>query len=196
MATAGRPRSSALDPATRQQLDELDLLMQRMLALPVDSPEEPAPLSEPPDAAAADSTTAPSDQRASTSAVPDTPSAAFETSTPPQSRATDRNKQPAPGGRHRTHTLPLSAGFAASTPRTPAQSPLPVSLPASPRRLAWPLHPLLWINLVFDWSTGWLGPLSGWLREPGGRALIGWGGLLLLAAALAWLAWDGIGWTW
>src|SRR5215467_10649646 len=42
MATADRPRSSSLDPATRRQLDELDLLMQRMLALPVNPREDPA----------------------------------------------------------------------------------------------------------------------------------------------------------
>ncbi len=39
MPPAGRPRSSSLDRETRQQLDELDALMQRMLALPVDSPD-------------------------------------------------------------------------------------------------------------------------------------------------------------
>src|SRR5437899_1667372 len=40
MPTQGRPRSSILDHATREQLDELDALLQRMLALPVDSPED------------------------------------------------------------------------------------------------------------------------------------------------------------
>ena len=41
MATSERPRYSALDHPTRQQLDELDALMQRMLALPVNPMEEP-----------------------------------------------------------------------------------------------------------------------------------------------------------
>jgi hypothetical protein len=63
-------------------------------------------------------------------------------------------------------------------------------------RVGWPLRPLLWLNLAFDWSTTWLGPPGRWLRGPGGRAVLGWGGLLLLAAALAWVALDGMAWTW
>jgi hypothetical protein len=35
-----------------------------------------------------------------------------------------------------------------------------------------------------------------WLRAPGGRALLGWAGLLLLVAAVAWLLLDEMGWTW
>jgi hypothetical protein len=49
MPPAGRPRSSSLDRETRQQLDELDALMQRMLALPVDPPDDLAnpPIQQP-----------------------------------------------------------------------------------------------------------------------------------------------------
>src|SRR5207253_2114127 len=64
---------------------------------------------------------------------------------------------------------------------------------ARSRRVAWPVYPLLWINWAFDRATGLLGPPGRWLRGPGRRAVLGWGGLLLLAAALVWLAWDGLG---
>jgi hypothetical protein len=63
-------------------------------------------------------------------------------------------------------------------------------------RLAWPLRPLLWLNWAFDYAMSWLGPPGRWLCGSGGRALLGWGGLLLIAAALAWIALDGMGWTW
>jgi len=65
-----------------------------------------------------------------------------------------------------------------------------------PPRLASPLRPFLWVNVGFDRGTAWLGPVGHWLRAPGGRTLLGWTGLLLLAAALAWLALDGMAWTW
>src|SRR5262245_17599335 len=42
MSTSVSPRSTAVHP-TRQQLDELDALLQRMLDLPVNQPDEPAP---------------------------------------------------------------------------------------------------------------------------------------------------------
>jgi hypothetical protein len=63
--------------------------------------------------------------------------------------------------------------------------------------MAWPLRPLLWINLAFDYGTGWLGPLGCWLRGPLGRGVLGWGGLLLLVGALVWIALlEGMDWTW
>jgi hypothetical protein len=60
---------------------------------------------------------------------------------------------------------------------------------------AW-LQPLVAFNAAFDWGVSWLGPLGRWLRTPGGRAALGWIGLVLLAVALALAALDGMGWTW
>ena len=195
MATADRPRSSALDPATRQQLDELDLLMQRMLALPVNPPDDsPTSPTQPQDLTIPDNTVARSEHGAST--VPDKPTTARQPLMPFLTQAKNQTEQPAPEIRDRTQTHAASPSLGPSAPRVSLPSTSRVSPHAAPLRLAWPLRPLLWINVAFDWSTGWLGPLGRWLREPGGRALVGWVGLLLLAAALAWLAWDGIGWTW
>jgi hypothetical protein len=211
MATGNGPRFSALDPATRQQLDELDLLMQRMLALPVDPPEDPAipPPQPPPVTAVRESMAHPPDERLSTdtsdlSAMRPTPPAPPEAPRRIQDEQirnkeqpnTEAARRPPPARSEGTQREAVSADFRASDLRVALQSALRIPLPASPVRLAWPLRPLLWINLAFDGSTAWLGPPGRWLRGPAGRSLLGWGGLLLLAAALAWLAWDGIGWTW
>jgi hypothetical protein len=67
---------------------------------------------------------------------------------------------------------------------------------AAAARVAWSLRPLLWLNDAFDYGTAWLGPIGRWLHAPGGRALLGWTGFLLLAAAFVWLILDGMGWTW
>jgi hypothetical protein len=186
MATADRPRSSALDHATRQQLDELDELMQRMLALPVNPPGEPEDLpGEKPREAPAVSENSPIQAE---QVIHDNEEARTEAVLP----------SPAPLAiLNRTRRNADSADSPGSNPRETAESAF-IRVPRSaPRlRLAWPLYPLLWINLAFDRSTAWLGPVGRWLRGPAGRALLGWSGLLLLAAALAWLAWDGIGWTW
>jgi hypothetical protein len=73
-----------------------------------------------------------------------------------------------------------------------AHAPLPVVAALQP---GW-LRPLLWTNRAFDAGTIWLGPLGRWLRSPGGRAVLGWAGLGLLAGALGWLLVHELGWTW
>lgn len=181
MPPADRPRSSSLDRATRQQLDELDALMQRMLALPVDPPEELAdfPTESAPDENCSEETSALAQI-----------SPAMDLETPVSI--------PEPNTSVPVLALPIREALAA--PPTEVGQP-----PPSPRasqekgdrpRVAWPLYPLVWINGGFDLATAWLGPLGRWLRSPSGRALFGWGGVFLLAAALAWFAVDTLGWTW
>jgi hypothetical protein len=58
------------------------------------------------------------------------------------------------------------------------------------------LRPLVWINQAFDWLAARCGPLGRWLCSPAGRAVLGYGGLLLLASALGWGLLDWMGWTW
>jgi hypothetical protein len=212
MPPAGRPRSSSLDRETRQQLDELDALMQRMLALPVELPEDlpspPTPETAGEDIAedtnafsdaspGADVVTAPAAQpegeQAGTSDLL-SPTADPIPLTPPRERMESWGYSSPP---------PLAP---VSSPFTGLDSPRTVEVKLAPSRavtektrvprVVWTVYPLLWTNWAFDQATSWLGPLGRWLRAPGGRALLGWGGLLLLAAALAWLAWDGMGWTW
>ena len=63
-------------------------------------------------------------------------------------------------------------------------------------RVSWYLRPVVWCNRAYDAGTSWTGPLGQWLRGAQGRAVIGLMGLLLLIAAFAWVAIDGLGWTW
>jgi hypothetical protein len=72
-------------------------------------------------------------------------------------------------------------------PLTQAQPapPLPTPSPAPRRRvLGWVTRSLVWSNRTFDRSTSWLGAPGRWLRGPQGRAVLGWVGLGLWAAAL------------
>ena len=190
MATAGQPRSSALDHVTRQQLDELDALMQRMLALPVNPPEDApgAPTGQP---QAATIPTSTNDPPVSRPDVPTEPAPASVRREPPEVA------NPLDAASHQAVNTPRSPRGALPQPPVTRSPGHPVTpSPSRPPRLAWPLRPFLWVNVVFDHTTVWLGPVGHWLRAPGGRALLGWTGLLLLAAALAWLVLDGMGWTW
>jgi hypothetical protein len=209
MATPGRPRFSALDHPTRQQLDELDALMQRMLALPVNPVEEPqdegraesAPLAaanETVEESAAKNGLADSVlQRESQQELPGTPAPVVGTE-----HGVPGTPYPVPRTEVRIDTRNSVRGTPPAAPPhlpsipSPARTTAAPEAVAQPPRLAWPLRPLLWLNVAFDSGTAWLGPFGRWLRGPSGRALLGWGGLLLLAAALAWIAWDGMAWTW
>ena len=64
-----------------------------------------------------------------------------------------------------------------------------------PTRPLW-LRPVVWCNDTYDASTWWMGHLGRWLRSPGGRTVLGFAGILLLAGALIWVAMDSWGWTW
>jgi hypothetical protein len=58
------------------------------------------------------------------------------------------------------------------------------------------LQPLVWANRAFDGCAARLGPPGRWLCGPRGKALLGWTGLALLSAAVAWGVLDWMGWTW
>jgi len=207
-------------------LDELDALMQRMLALPVDPPEDlanpprqgpavesvaegmiapaeaapsadvPAPASAPEPGSSGQAEQATVEEDAAKNEVADpSPTAALVPVSSP------RERMESWGYSSRSPSATVSNPFAGlDPPRTDevksAPSRVATKENARPRRVAWPLYPLLGINWAFDLATAWLGPLGRWLRGPRGRALLGWGGLLLLAATLAWLAYDTLGWTW
>jgi hypothetical protein len=56
------------------------------------------------------------------------------------------------------------------------------------------LRPVLWVNRSFDRAAFNFGTPGRWLRQPGGRAVLGTVGMLLLAAAVLVLL-ERIGWT-
>jgi hypothetical protein len=185
--------------ATRQMLDELDALMERMLALPVNEPEEPpaTPVAPP---------IAPSAPKLTLLQVPvdDLPLDAAHAGPNPSHLPTlnARRSADAPA------TLPLLPHVPAVAPTPlsdrvvpPPMQPSPDALlaevpaPAEPHG-SWFILPLLWGNRAFDQCTLLLGETGAWLRSPGGRAVLGAAGLVMLVAAGLWAARDWLGWSW
>jgi hypothetical protein len=200
---------------------ELDALLERMLALPVssrDEPEAPAegpppPQDLPPLITIAEATPEP----VLTYTTPPAPVTIVDERVPPQHdldfasanslaepAAVAAGFQPAD-----PESLLQSAGFKpaateeAAAPAdvapatTPETTPAPESLTDSiePPPPLW-LWPLFWVNRNFDRATVPLGALGRWLRGPSGKSLLGWAGLLLLAIAGGIALHDWFGWTW
>jgi hypothetical protein len=171
-----RPGGSA--HPTRQQLDDLEALMQRMLALPVNQvDDEPA------------------------SDVSNDPgSIAAEASPPVQPPASEVRNDPV--------SEPESSWQPATAPATPQPATetvvLMVKTPAILGRVGhrWPrwfapaVWPVVWINRTFDHWTTFLGRPGRWFRSRQGRALLGALGLLFMVVAVAWTILSLVGWTW
>jgi hypothetical protein len=200
---------------TRQQLDELDALLRRMLEPdgapepPVEEPPAPPgpavsyrviqPAAEAPAAPAADATKPDEEQwvplRSTWQPSPHTWGPLAQSW---QQAQAARGAPPAPPP--------------AEPPPAPEAAPPPIIRPVSgfvqrqpepsgPEALAAPpvarwLRPLFWYNRGFDALTAPLGAPGRWLRGRRGRAVLGAVGLLCLAAAVARAVAEGIGWTW
>src|SRR5581483_10544232 len=169
---------------TRQQLDDLDALLQRMLALPSGPPEGPAdrradaapPAPQPP---------AGNMVLSDPLAPAPSPPAPVSWSAPPEPVPLPL-LNPVPPAQRRAPVLP---------PPAPALSPrqgLIASRPPAPPLL---LRPILWLNRGFDGLSFAFGAPGRWLRRPAGRTVLGTVGLALLAAAAALVLLDRFGWT-
>jgi hypothetical protein len=207
---------------TRQQLDELEALMQRMLALPVNHLEEELNGVQDSSTPATPSAN-PRVEIISPLPVPTTPAnegqakrqefvaarpeqqselselVGLRPSQSPSSRPVKKERDESPARsrsstatKPRISTVELTHQVATETPRPSMQS---LGETERPIVAGW-LLPLFWCNRAFDLATVLLGPLGRWLRGPGGRALLGWCGLLLLVLAAAWMVLVGMGWTW
>jgi len=175
---------------TRQHLDDLDALLQRMLALPVDPSDEAAP-PEPsvePEPVYHDALTPP----------PGNMIVADAGALPPPPRPTPR-----PAVVSAPVSLPLLNPLAPAERRAPIlpppdqpRSPLQSLIASRPPRPPLVLRPILWLNRRFDGLAFALGMPGRWLRRPIGRTVLGIVGLLLLAAAVVLALRDRIGWTW
>lgn len=194
MSSPSRTLPGSLHP-TRQQLDELDALMQRMLALPVSPADEEvlrpagtskpaAPASQPSEAARAGGV-APAPEPAPADldlAFPPLPFEAVTGPEPPRVAAPDPSA-----------FADLAKPEAVVTKVTIEREPPPILVRV---RVAWWLQPLAACNRAFDGVTVVLGPLGRWLATPGGRAFLGTTGLLLAAGAAGWTLLDCLGWIW
>jgi hypothetical protein len=191
MSTPTVPPSSPNNP-TRQLLDDLDALMERMLALPVEDvegdplPTPRSPLLREPVAPLIAPIEAPPSL---------TPRVEMIRSTvpPPAGPASCLPDRPAPTAAATTTSPPPVV----AAPRWSPKGILTrgIDVPPPEIRAAWWMRPVLWSNRAFDRATLRLGPFGRWLRGETGRTLLGWTGLLLLGLALTCLVLDVAGWT-
>jgi hypothetical protein len=213
MSTSGLSQQSAFPNPTRQKLDELDLLIQKMLELPV-NPLDPTFL---------DSLEPGKDEISEQSAKENLDQEDFQTpvqeslaeseleigawedpcraAIKPESVAVDLEDTA-----HFTDSpletmgdlIPDSPGGSnfGSMRVTPLET-----IPAQPVREDFPggsseeaYGVLGWVNRLFDRGTTLLGLPGRWLRGPTGRPILGWIGTGLLVAALVWGFLDWLGW--
>lgn len=195
MATAPSPND-----LTRQQLDELDALLQRMLSVPLAPPDTPLPgaLNR------ADAPPLPPSWRAdppapvpvvsvphlalveppSTAKIePELKPVAKAPSPEPKPVAKAEPKPPAPEPKPVAKTAPKPQ--LVPTP-APAKPQAPVVSPAPP--VPFPLLPLVALNVAFDSACGALGPLGRVLRSGFFKQVYGLAGLGLLAYTAAHVA--------
>jgi hypothetical protein len=185
MAQPALPKPPAPIDPIRQQLDELDALLQKMLTLPVAAPEAESPAVEqhsPPPEPEPEPLPPLPPPRTILSPPPLDPEPLPQSADPSRPEPTTSEPPPRPTVRidppHRS--------------RKPVWTPPPKPVPA-PTSIG--LKLLLGINFLFDKAVSPLGPLGRWLRGPWGRAAVGGVGLLFLAAALALVLMDWLGWS-
>jgi hypothetical protein len=158
---------------TRQLLDELDALMDQMLALPIDGENE--------------ATAGPS----ITPTVSATLTMLGETAGDAPHASEDPGSLPA------VDPVPVTVITDVAAPPKCALVPPPPALRTArwhPGQIAYQF--LLWANQGYDYGTTWLGMPGRLLRTRFGKALLGAAGLFLLGAALCWLCKDWLGWNW
>lgn len=177
MATAPSPND-----LTRQQLDELDALLQRMLSVPLAPPDTPMPggrgeTDAPPlpPSWRVDPPAPTASASAPHIALPDPPSAVALKFEPPAPPAT----APAP--------KPVAKTPAAAPAPKPVVSALPAPVPSAPP-VALPLLPFVALNALFDATCGLFGPLGRVLRSGFFKHIYGLTGLGLIAYTAAHVA--------
>jgi hypothetical protein len=168
---------------TRRQLDELDALMERMLELPVNPvteetshPASDEPSLPPPDGAL------PLGEFDSPDFVPYRTDENDASATSPAQHSAFHFSEPksAPANADSADRIVINR---ASTPVTDDNPPPPL----------W-LWPVAGINQMYDALMGGLGT-PGRIMRGTGRRFLGWIGLILLAAALAWGVFDWLQWA-
>ena len=187
---------------TRQLLDELDALMDQMLALPINEQQENETSSSPPPAVVSATLTmlnpppAPAPLEELPEALPMTRQRVVEHEFDDQSSESVAGNYETPLERSALVEEPMPALADVAAPPKVELLPLPAPI-VSPR---WrPDHVsyqfLLWINQSYDGGTRWLGKPGNLLRSRAGKAFLGFAGLALLGLAAAWLAKDWLGWN-
>ena len=187
---------------TRQQLDDLDALLERMLTLPSgqsdmsDAMAEPMPAESFAPLPPTLPQSYPAARTVNTQQIVQAwrlapPPAPVE---PPMAVAIDAPAAPYPFSLVFGQPMPTEgpvapAPFAVSTPAptiAPAWAtavPTPTEVSESTSLVAWPF---VIVNRIFDMLTHLLGPLGAWARQPAGRTAIGILGILMILGAIGW----------
>jgi hypothetical protein len=206
MATAKDAKTSFSDQAARQYLDELDALMQRMLALPVNPPTD-AEAGHPQEATATEPPSVREDPEQKTGRADSPAEPTGKLFLPAESDPTIDILQAGPRGVDPDQPLTSPAGEgerkqeAGPVAGPPRLGPPGTNAPGLARRFRatpapyW-LRPMLLINRAFDRCTGWFGPPGRWAQSQEGRSLLGWIGIALCGAAVTWAMLDWMGWSW
>lgn len=196
-------QTPAVHPA-RRQLDELDALLQQMLALPANRPSEPettnaenGPVSAP----------ARGEERAfrGYQTPPEGDMGAFvsnslspvieETTLPPEVDIPQTDVEDLPREIYAFNAGEAPARLSLEPPADFQPSSRPSQLVRRHQRIPARWWPLLIVNAVFDLCTFPLGRPGRWLRSPAGRTFLGLSGLALLAAAAVCAALGWSGWS-
>jgi hypothetical protein len=206
---------------TKQLLDELDVLMEKMLALPVEEPPADSPERDELMRLPHVSATLTVLEGALDAAPPDKVGAAPLSALASSPRRDDAATLPEPHANflaaaqqnwqepQASLSLVAPANEAAQTsaadgipldavPPALLQVHVPpvTVLPLAARTLrAILMQPLLWVNGIFDLCTRFLGPFGRWLRTGQGRNALGYVGVSLILLAVAWVVKDWMSWT-
>ena len=177
---------------TKQMLDELDALMEKMLLLPVNDPDESAPF---PEAVVKPSLSATLTLLQAPAPVNLTP-AAHPALNPPHFLAPMRMEAPPPIQESAPQPEPLTNEVVPPSvlaKLAPLMREIPETTPAP--MLQWGHLSFLWINQRFDQTTTILGGSGAWMRSQAGRMLLGVSGVALMLIAVSWFLRDWFGWN-
>jgi hypothetical protein len=212
----------ATQTATRQQLDELDALLQKMLGTPASMPEAAKPVEPRPKTVAAPVQTVAQTPppRPPQFPIPEVaygvpPAAAFAASSQATTNDTPTDKRPAWAidlnpkegssvlGNQRGPVQPVTPAAVSMLSVTTIPSPTPeIVMPATRAQsvaiaseVPLMLRPLAWLSDRCDATLNAL-PLGRIFTSPSGRTLMGYVGLAMLAASVASGALAWVGWSW
>jgi hypothetical protein len=194
------PKNDASLQTTKQMLDELDALMERMLSVPVndseDAPLFPAEVVNSP-ALSAKLTLLESAPLSQIPAPPmleqHPPFNPPHRTMPAQPAAAEPVEMAEP---QRIEPELLTNDVLPPSIPSPVGSLLAeVSAPDDAQLGELGFAPALWVNQAFDASTEILGGAGGLLRGPAARTLLGIAGVALLLVAIGWFLNDWLGWN-
>ncbi|MGF1578510.1 MAG: hypothetical protein ACFCD0_04020 [Gemmataceae bacterium] len=205
---------------TRQLLDELDALMEKMLSLPVeDSDQTVGSYLEDTSVPGTNAPLGPAEPKQPERTVPSYKYEELEEEKQVESPVAENIPQPTAKYYETPSYVPPSTTVASKPQSPPVASPEipptqslapvepPVLTPETQSVLdrakaktessgAWILWPFRLLNAAFDGSTHLLGPLGTGLRTSIGRKILGWLGVVMLLAAgvwqlFLWYSWKG-----